>query len=232
MHTGRHQEGVIAINYKLDTFKLAAEDLGLAWKSPIGEKSGLHPAEDVGICSWPVCSHNKLNPNLQFSEVQLPPHAGHDRRRRAHPFHWKIRVQVSPRPGEAGTCWAPRHRTLAGVCSNMPTFSSPRGWKPRGGPGAAQKVTGSSYPQPLSSCRLLEHALFGRGGKGTCTATLTKEPVRGAPLPSARSSEGPAQSRGALTPKGGQPCEPVPAWHPLQRELQTHNWAKLKTFSS
>lgn len=30
-------------------FQLAADELGLGRKSPLGEKLGLHPAEDVGI---------------------------------------------------------------------------------------------------------------------------------------------------------------------------------------
>ena len=38
---------MVKINYKTDTFKLANDDLGLGWKSPLGEKLGLHPAEDV-----------------------------------------------------------------------------------------------------------------------------------------------------------------------------------------
>lgn len=45
----KHQGAVIEIIYKTDMFQLASEELGR--KSPLREKSGLHPAEDVGIGS-------------------------------------------------------------------------------------------------------------------------------------------------------------------------------------
>lgn len=45
----KHQGAVIEIIYKTDVFQLASEELGLGRKSPLREKSGLHPAEDVGI---------------------------------------------------------------------------------------------------------------------------------------------------------------------------------------
>lgn len=122
-------------------FQLTSDEQGLGRKSPLCEK--------LGLLSVPVETYTQ---QCQFSEVHLPAHARHNRGPCALLFTAvapRRTLQVSPQPGKAEVCWAPRHWHLLEVATTYPSSHPSCVWKPSHGLEVTQNMTGSQNPGSL-----------------------------------------------------------------------------------
>lgn len=175
-------------------FQLASEELGR--KSPLREKSGLHPAEDVGIgseLSVPVETYTKM---CMFWSASAP-HARRSRQPCPLLFHCCGSLEDLSGFPSARWDWGVLSTKASKPCgggNNIPVFSSFLCLE-------AQPWTGTcpEYEWKLKSCILFCPAVCrSRGRKGTCTGAPMEVALY---LPSCCSPEGLARSQGSWLPK-------------------------------